>query len=133
MKEAIKHEIEMPEKDRILDKLDLAILAFNDEDSDLSLSERFSMMRRAWMNNAFETMMFIKVNGSKNPISEDKKYIQEEGIKQFGIMEKMYNMELKAGEKSGKKQEDVDQDWLKRIRDSKSTIANVVTDMKVAI
>lgn len=113
-----------------MDKLDKAIAAFEDEESDIPFSERFSMLRRAWMDNAFETMMFIKKKGLKEPLSEEKRYIQEEGIKQFSIMEKMYNSELKAAEKSGKKQDDVDNEWLKRIKEIPSTMGSVVRDMR---
>lgn len=109
-----------------MDKLDKALAAFNDENSDMPFSERFSMLRRAWMDNAFETIVYIKKNGAKNPISEDKRYIQEEGIKQFSLMEKMYNAELKAAERSGKKQVDVDMEWLKKIKEGESTMGNIV-------
>ena len=113
-----------------MDKLDRALAAFNDENSDMPFSERFSMLRRAWMDNAFETIVYIKKNGAKNPVSEDKRYIQEEGIKQFSLMEKMYNAELKAAERSGKKQVDVDMEWLKKIKEGESTMGNVVRDMR---
>ena len=115
---------------RISDKLDDAIAAFEDESSEIPFSERFSRLRWAWMDNAFQTMMYIKKNGAKNPISDNKRYIQEEGIKQFGIMEKMYNLELKAGEKKGKKQEDIDTEWLKEVKKMKSSIGSIVRDMR---
>lgn len=111
---------------KISDKLDEAIAAFEDESSDIPFSERFSRLRWAWMDNAFQTMMYIKKNGAKNPISDNKRYVQEEGIKQFGIMEKMYNLELKAGEKKGKKQEDIDTEWLKEVKKMKSSIGDIV-------
>jgi hypothetical protein len=114
------------EMNRMMDKLDNAIAAFEDENSELPFSERFSMLRWAWLDNAFDTMKFIKKKGIKNPVSEDATYIQEQGIKQFSLMEKMYNMELKAGEKKGKKQEDIDTDWLKEIKKSKSSIGDIV-------
>lgn len=111
---------------KISDKLDDAIAAFEDESSEIPFSERFSRLRWAWMDNAFQTMMYIKKNGAKNPISDNKRYVQEEGIKQFGIMEKMYNLELKAGEKKGKKQEDIDTEWLKEVKKMKSSIGDIV-------
>ncbi|MEO7049612.1 MAG: hypothetical protein ABI091_30190 [Ferruginibacter sp.] len=114
------------EMNRMMDKLDNAIAAFEDENSELPFSERFSMLRWAWLDNAFDTMKVIKKKGIKNPVSEDATYIQEQGIKQFSLMEKMYNMELKAGEKKGKKQEDIDTDWLKEIKKSKSSIGDIV-------
>lgn len=115
---------------KISDKLDDAIAAFEDESSEIPFSERFSRLRWAWMDNAFQTMMYIKKNGIKNPISENKRYVQEEGIKQFGIMEKMYNLELKAGEKKGKKQEDIDTEWLKEVKKMKSSMGSIVRDMR---
>jgi hypothetical protein len=111
---------------KISDKLDKAIAAFEDENSEKPFSERFSLMRWGWMYNAYETMKYIKKNGAKNPISDNKRYIQEEGIRQFGIMEKMYNSELKAGEKKGKKQEDIDTEWLKEVKKMKSSIGDIV-------
>lgn len=118
------------EYQKIQDKLDEAIELFEDQIVDLPVAERFSVLRWAWANNAFETMKYIKKNGIKNPISDNKRYIQEEGIKQFSIMEKMYNLELKAGEKKGKKQEDIDNDWLKEVKKMKSSIGSVVRDMR---
>jgi hypothetical protein len=115
---------------KISDKLDKAIAAFEDENSEKPFSERFSLMRWGWMDNAYETMKYIKKNGAKNPISDNKRYIQEEGIKQFSIMEKMYNLELKAGEKKGKKQEDIDTEWLKEVKKMKSSMGSIVRDMR---
>jgi hypothetical protein len=115
---------------KIEDKLDRAISAFENENSETPFSERFSQLRWAWMDNAFDTMKYIKKNGIKNPISENKRYVQEEGIKQFGIMEKMYNLELKAGEKKGKKQEDIDTEWLKEVKKMKSSMGSIVRDMR---
>lgn len=114
----------------IKDKLDKAIAAYEDENSELTVSERFSMLRWGFVDNAYSTIKYIKKHGIKNPISENKKYIQEEAIKQFSIMEKMYNSELKAAEKSGKKQVDVDMEWLKKIKEGESTMGNVVRDMR---
>lgn len=115
---------------KIADKLDNAIAAFEDENSDTPFSERFSQMRWGWLDNAYDTMKYIKKNGIKNPISENKRYIQEEGIKQFSIMEKMYNLELKAGEKKGKKQEDIESEWMKEVRKMKSSMGSIVRDMR---
>jgi hypothetical protein len=118
------------EMNRMMDKLDNAIAAFEDENSELPFSERFSMLRWAWLDNAFDTMKFIKKKGIKDPVSENARYIQEEGIKQFSLMEKMYNMELKAGEKSSKNQDDVDAEWLNRIKRSPSSMGSIVRDMR---
>lgn len=109
-----------------MDKLDKAIAEFEDESSDVPFSERITMMGRAWSDNALETMKFIKKNGIKNPVSEDKRYIQEEGIKQFAIMVKMYNLELKVATQSGKKASDIDSEWLQRIKKKESSVGNIV-------
>lgn len=109
-----------------MDKLDRAIAAFEDPESDEPFSERINALRKGWTDNAFETMKFIKANGLKNPVSEDKAYIQIEGIKQFRIMEKMYEAELRLAARTGRTKDDIDADWLKKIKESPSTLGDIV-------
>ena len=108
------------------DKLDQAITAFEDEESDIPFSTRFSNLRRALMWNAFDKLKDIKKNGTKSQISEENTFIQEECMKQFSLIEKMYNSELRAAKLEGKKQTDVDKDWLKKIKETTSTIGEIV-------
>lgn len=111
------------------DKLDRAIAQFEDENSTLTFSERFSNLRQAFMWNAFNAIKTIKKYGVKSPRSADEDYIQVEGMKQFGILEKMYCAELRANKLEGKNAEDLDKSWLKKIRESDSTIGQIVQSL----
>lgn len=112
-----------------VDKLKRAIELFEDETSDMTFSQRISELRNAFMWNVFYTIKKIKKYGKKADISEDAIYIQEEGIKQFHLLEKLYFAELKAAARTGKSEKDVDQEWLKRIRESPSSLGSIVRSM----
>lgn len=112
------------------DRLDKAIEEFENENSEISFSIRLSNLRSAWMWNVFETMKDIKKHGKNSQISEEKIYIQEQGIKQFALIEKMYNSELKAAKLEGKKLGDIDKEWLQKIKEGESTIGSIVRDMR---
>ena len=43
-----------------IDRLDAAIVAFEDEQSELTLGERISILREALMINAFEVLKRVK-------------------------------------------------------------------------
>lgn len=109
-----------------MDRLDKAIKEFEDETSDVPFSIRLSNLRSAWMWNVFETMKDIKKHGKNSQMSEEKIYIQEQGIKQFALIEKMYNSELKAAKAEGKKVVDVDSEMLKKIKEKESSIGAIV-------
>lgn len=108
------------------DRLDLAISQFEDESSEIPFSTRFSNLRRALMWNAFSKLKDIKKNGLKSKMSDEDVFIQEEAMKQFVLIEKMYNSELKAAKLEGKRQGDVDKEWLKKIKETASTIGEIV-------
>lgn len=114
----------------MIDKLDLAISKFEDEESEIPFSKRLSDLRSAWLWNAFEAMKDIKQHGTNSKMSDEKMFIQENGIKQFMLIEKLYNSELKAGKAEGKKQNEIDLEWLKKIKETDSTMGSIVRDMR---
>lgn len=113
-----------------MDKLDKAIAEFEDERSPLTFSERFSNLRQAFMWSAFKNIKDIKRFGKQCEMSEDEQYIQEECLKQFTILEKMYMSELRANKLEGRNKGDIDRDWLKKIKDSTSTVGSIVQNLK---
>jgi hypothetical protein len=50
-------------------------------------------------------------------------------MKQFRIIERIYESELKQAKNAGKSAEDVDKEYLKRIKGMKSTLSPIVRDM----
>jgi len=111
------------------DKLDLAIEEFYNEESKLTISEKISNLRNAYMWTSLNAMKRIKQHGTKSPISAEEEYKQTEGLKQFKLFEKMYESELKSAKLQGKKTEDLDTNWLKDIKNAKSTIGSIVRNM----
>ncbi len=112
-----------------MDRLDKAIEAFEDESSSLTLGDRVSLLRQALMWNAFEAIQTIKKHGKKSPISEDEEYKQVECMKQFKDIEKMYTSQLRANKISGKAEGKMDDDFLKAIRDMKSSVGTIIRDL----
>lgn len=121
---------DVPEKEDppapVSTELDLAIEEFYNEDSDLSLGEKMSNLRNAYMRTALQAMKRINRFGTKSPISAEEQYKQEEGMKQFKLFERMFESELKANKLQGKPSEDMDKHWLKEIRKSRSSLGNIV-------
>lgn len=115
--------------ERVPDKLDIAIAEFEDENSDIPFEQRLSNLRTALMWNAFEAIKRVKRYGTKSPLSEEEEYKQVECMKQFKMMEAMYNSELRMAKSTGKRSEDIDRDYLKKIHSMKDTIAPIVRNM----
>ena len=122
-------EVEEQESNKPKDKLDLALDEFTDEYSPLSLSEKMSNLRSAYMWSALMAMKRIKKHGTKSPISAEEEYKQTEGMKQFKLFERMYESELKSAKMEGKKVEEMGSNWLQEIKDSKSTMGSIVRTM----
>lgn len=112
------------------DKLDKAIAEFEDEESGVPFSERFDNLRSAFLWNAFEAIKRIKKHGTKSPISAEEEYKQVEGMKQFRIIERIYESQLKSAKLAGKNSEDIDKEFLNRVRQKKSTIGEIVRETK---
>lgn len=113
-----------------MDKLDIAIAAFEDESSDLTLGERVSILRDALMWNAFHTLKRIKKHGTKSPISEDEEYKQIECMKHFREIEKMYTSTVKMNKLLNKSEDKVNDDFLKAIKEMKGSMGTIVRDLK---
>jgi hypothetical protein len=75
-------------------------------------------------------MKRIKKHGTKSPISAEEEYKQVEGMKQFRIIERIYESELKQAKNAGKSAEDVDKEYLEKIKQRKSTIGEIVRETK---
>lgn len=110
-----------------MDRLDEAIAHFADETLDLTLGERISLLRDALMWNAYQALARIKKHGTKNPLSEEEEYKQEECMKHFKIMEKMYESQIKANKMSGKTQESMKMEFMNQIKEIKSSIGDIIT------
>lgn len=108
-----------------MDKLDVAIAAFEDESSDLTLGERVSILRDALMWNAFNTLKRIKKHGTKSPISEDEEYKQIECMKHFREIEKMYTSTVKMNKLTGKSEDKMNDEFMQAVRNMKSTMGDI--------
>lgn len=113
----------------MMDKLDQALAQFDDETLDITLGERISGLRQALMWNAFRTMQRVKKSGTKDPISEEEQYKQEECMKHFKIIETMYNSELKANKAAGISTEKMNSQMLQKIKDMKSSLGSIITNI----
>lgn len=117
-----------------MDRLDKAILAFEDESSDSSMGERIANLRSALQWSAFDRLKRIKKGSKKSPAETeadeeaDMKHI--ECFKQFQLIEKMYISQLKLNKLTGKAlDEGLDKDWLKEIKGS-NPIGSIVRSMQ---
>src|SRR6478735_8104344 len=110
-----------------MDKLDIAIAQFADETLEITMGERLNLLGDALMWNAYQMMARIKKHGTKNPLSEEEQYKQEECMNQYNIMRKMYEYQMKANKMSGKTQESMNAEFMKHLREMKSSIGDIIT------
>ena len=108
------------------DKLDEAIADFEDETLDLTLGERISGLRQALLWNSYRAIQRIKKHGSKHPISEEEEYKQIECMKHFKDIERMYISEMKVNKIMGKSDDVMNNEFLKKIKEMKSSIGDIV-------
>lgn len=114
----------------ISEKLSQAMLDFEDSESNLSFSERLSNLRKALIWNQFEMMKKIMAHGIK--ISVEEEYIQEQSMKHFNNLEKMHAAEIKANKDLGKSDQEIEDGWMKKIHEMKSSVGSIVRTMKTA-
>lgn len=114
-----------------MNKLDKAIEIFEDETLDLTLGERISLLREALMWNAHAAMKRINKNGLKDQLSAEEDYKQTECVKWFKELEKLYNAQLKTNKLSGKSNDNMDKDFLKKIKEQKSSIGDVIATIPI--
>lgn len=111
-------------------KLEEALSLFDEEQSDLSISDMMSILRRALWDNARSAAKKIVKFGKKHPISEEEDYIQTQLMNQFKVMDKMWTAEMKANKLSGKSEDKMNDDFMRAIREMKSTMGSIVRDLK---
>ena len=109
--------------------LDRAISQFEDESLDLSMGERISILRNALMWDAYHKLKKIgKAKAKGEKIEEDQDHIDR--MKYFKDIEKMYISELKMNKITGKANDNMDKEFLKRIKEEKGSIGEIVRDIK---
>lgn len=109
-------------------RLDKAIADFEDESLDISLGERVSRLRSALMYNAYEALKRVGKSEDKNrPFDEDDHLSR---MKYFKDIEKMYISEIKMNKLLGKSEDQVNKEFLKRIKEEKSSMGDIVRDIR---
>lgn len=110
-------------------RLDRAIEQFEDETLDISMGERISGLRNALMWDAYRKLKAIgKAKKMGEKIEEDADHIDR--MKYFKDIEKMYISELKMNKITGKSSDNMDKEFLKRIKEEKGSIGDIVRDLK---
>jgi hypothetical protein len=112
-------------------RLDRAIEQFEDETLDISMGERISGLRNALMWDAYRKLKAIgKAKKIGEKIEEDADHIDR--MKYFKDIEKMYISELKMNKITGKSNDNMDKEFLKRIKEEKGSIGDIVRDLNPA-
>lgn len=114
----------------VKDPLDISIDSV-EMDSDLSFEERFDDLGQALIANAFKVIKRIKKSGTNDPLSAEEIYIQEQSMKQFKVIERVYMTLKKANRIAGKPNADFDaQLRLKMVKDNHtSSLGSIVRDI----
>lgn len=115
-----------------MDRLDKAIADFEDETLDLTMGDRITNLRSALALVAFERLKRVQKFGKKiNKECEELEFKQVECQKMFKVIENMYYSQLKQNKILGKAQNDgMDKEFLKKIKEQKSSIGDIVRDLK---
>lgn len=115
---------------KIIERLIRAIDDFEDESLDLTLSDRIANIRNALMWAAFEGLKSISKLEEKNDEVEVFEFQQEASMKQFKIMEKLYESQIKTNKLLGKKDDKINSDFLQALKGMKSSLSPIVRDLK---
>lgn len=114
-----------------MNRLDRAIKDFEDETLDLTMGERISNLRTALTWAAYERIKRIHKVGIKSKQGADLDFKQVETQKQFKLIEQMYYSQLRQNKLLGKAQDEgMDKDWLKKIKELKGSMGEIVRDLK---
>lgn len=114
-----------------MDILNKAIAAFSDENSDLKLGDRISILRSALSEVAFERLKAIAEYGPNSKEADDLEIKNSECMKLFKIIEQMYYSQMKQNKMTGKSaDEGMGSDFLKKIKNEKGAIGDIVRDLK---
>lgn len=116
-----------------MDRLDRAIRDFEDDTSDLSMGDRISNLRTALLWAAFHRLKRIQKLGKKHRESEEMDFKQIECQKQFKLIEKMYDSQVKQNRLLGKAQDDgMGKDFINKIKEQASSIGDIVRDLRTS-
>lgn len=99
------------------EKLIKAIADFEDENSQLTLGERIDNLRTALLWNSF------------NSLKKGEEHEKTDIMKHFADMERMYANQIKLNKLSGKSNEKMNDDFMKSIREMKSSIGSIVMNL----
>lgn len=106
-------------------RLDEAFDNIENDESNLSIQERFDILGQEIIAQAFYFMERQRKNGTR--ISDEEKELQQETLEQFGIIEKVFMKFKKAGRLGDvKPNEKFGEQLLNRIQNKKSTIGEIV-------
>lgn len=117
-----------------MNRLSQAIADFEDESLELSLGERMSRLREAIMFESFEKLKRSACRRSKTK-AEIKADAEEEVrhleiTKWFKELEKMYTLQLRMNKLTGKTDDIMDKDFLIKVKETKSSIGDIVRDVQ---
>lgn len=98
-----------------------------DEDSDLSIEERFASLANEIMANAY-TIMRRQARYGKPKTDSERKW-QEDAMEELKYMEKVLNMAKKHGIYNPKPVEKVEEDLMARIRKKGSVMGEIVANI----
>lgn len=112
-----------------MDILNKAIAAFSDENSDLKLGDRISILRSALSEFAVERLKAIAEYGPNSKETDDLEIKNSECMKVFKVIEQMYYSQMKQNKMTGKDaDEGMNKDWVKKAKEA-NTLGSIVRDM----
>lgn len=114
-------------------KLTSAMEIFSDETLQLSFAERLNIIRQALITYTADHLGKVAAEGNKHKVSDNEEYVVKQFHKHLKTMEQLHNAQIKANKALGKNATDTDMDWLKAIKDSKSSIGSIFQDLKEKI
>lgn len=110
-------------------RLSRAIADFENEDLDISLGERVSRLRSALMYDAYEALK--RIGKAKNKREAEAKEVDHlERMKYFKDIEKMFISEIRMNKLLGKSEDQMNKDFLRRIKEEKGSLGDIVRDIR---
>ena len=97
------------------------------ENSEMTIEERFDDLGQVIIANAYAILSRIRETGVK--IDPDEEYRQEETVRQFKVIASTMKILRSNGRITNKVNEHFDEQLLKKIKDKKGTIGNIVVDI----
>lgn len=103
------------------EQLKKAIELFEDENSKQSVSDRFALLRSAFMAESFS---MLKKQSEEN-VSDEELGKHEKLLEWFLQMEKIYSSGLRFSKLENRSQRDIDEGFMSEIRKMKSTLGEI--------